>query len=299
MTQDKKRSTDELYAQRQWSDNLSFSRKAMDESKRKTGQLDSSVVPTAPLPPPPPIGQRQRGLDTYVDEMNQEINRVSGAVGDRMDSLGNRLNSSVKDAFKPIGTSFNEVAGTAADSLKAMGTGIGKAVLHEFTTVIRTLGDKVAVKRPPGADTPAPPPVDAPQPVAAAEPPAAVVPSFQVHFGTLLEQKVFFSTIHNKSFLSERDVQTYRPGDAQQAYDWMLRGVEEIRNCAPYGQKLPTPIRGPFMNVPMYDILRQITYQDLESFLKFVRNRPQPFQQKALKLSEAFATWAHKGAPEN
>ena len=79
---------------------------------------------------------------------------------------------------------------------------------------------------------------------------------------------------------------------------WMERGVEEIRNCAPYGQKLPTPNRGRFTGIPMHEILHNASLEDLERFLSFVLNRPQPFQQKALKLSEAFATWAHKGAPE-
>lgn len=288
---EKKKSTDELYADKQWSDNLSFSRKAIDESKKKTGQIDTP----APKPAPPrnvrPIGGP---LDKYVNEMNREINRVSDAVGERIDSAGKGLGQTVKRMVKPVGKNLGDVTEAAASGLKNMSTGIGKAMLQEFTSVIRNVGDKVSVK---GAQGEAPA-VEVAQIEEAEAAPAISVRSFTTHFGTLLEQKVFFSTIHGRPFLTERDIEVYRPGDAQQAYEWMTRGIDEIRNCAPYGQKLPTPKKGPFSHMPMYDILRDINYDQMEQFLTFCQNRPQPFQQKALKLSEAFATWVHKGAPE-
>ncbi len=302
MTENKKPSADELFAHRQWSDNLSFSNKAMDESKKKTGQYEEE-------PPPKPKSVQSRStavpqarmskggnqLDQYVTDMNKEINRVSDAVGERIEHVGKGLSQSVKRLVKPMGNTVNEVAETAAESIKSMGTGIGKAMLQEFTTVIRNLGDKVAVNSKSEAET-----VSAEEALPEAEEaaPALNIRTFKTHFGTLLEQKIFFSTIHSRPFLTERDIEVYRPGDAQQAFEWMNRGLDEIRNCAPYGQKLPTPKKGPYMNIPMYDVLKQISHEDLENFLHFVLNRPQPFQQKALKLSEAFATWVHKGAPE-
>lgn len=309
MSNEKKPSTDELYAQKQWSDNLSFSRKAMDESKKKTGQLDEPPAPPANQAPSlarttsayaknnPPArlsktSSRAGQLDDYVNEMNREITRMSDAVGERIDHVGGKLSRSVKKAVKPFGTTVNEVAESAAESLKSMSSGIGKAMLSEFTSVIRNLGDKVAVSK--RSDEPEP----APEAIQEEVPEQAPVKTFETHFGTLLENKIFFCTIHSRPFLTERDIEVYHPGDLHQAYEWMTRGVEEIRNCAPYGQKLPTPKKGPFMNTPMYDILKQISHEDLELFLRFVCNRPQPFQQKPLKLSEAFATWVHKGAPE-
>lgn len=310
MTKPKKPSTDELYAQSQWSDNLSFSRKAMDESKKKTDQLP---------PPPSPaareiLDENKERLDQYVNEMNQEIHRMSDAVGERMDDLGSKLNRSFGKIVRPLGKSVNYVADSASESFKNMGSGIGKAVLQEFTSVIRTLGDKMA---PAGGKNPATPepstaepipragatgplgtgPLPPPLPVSKLPEAPAEVPQFEYHFGTLLQQKIFFSTIHNQPFLNERDIEAFRPTDPVQIFEWMERGVEEIRNCAPYGQKLPTPQKGPYMNIPMQDILMQVSTKDLSHFLRFVCNRPQPFQQKALKLSEAFATWAHKGAP--
>lgn len=293
MTNEKKPSTDELYAQKQWSDNLQFSRKAMDESKKKTGQIEKPAAPKQPVQMTRTSGQANP-LDKYVNDMNKEITRMADGVGQRMDQVGKGLSHSVKRMVKPVGNTVNDVAETAAESLKAMGTGIGKAMLTEFTSVIRNIGDKVSVSKRP-EDVPA---EALAEPEVEEEQQALPVRSFETHFGHLLEQKIFFATIHSRPFLTERDIEAYRPGDAQQAYEWMTRAMEEIRNCAPYGQKLPTPKKGPYMGNPMYDILTNIRYEDVEAFLHFVINRPQPFQQKALKLSEAFATWVHKGAPE-
>lgn len=294
MSNPKKPSTDELYADRQWRDNMSFSRKAMDESKRKTGQLEEGSAPaTGPLKPKPP------SLGKYVNEMNQEINRMSDAVSNRLDNLGSKLTKGFGRLVKPIGQSVTEVADSAAEGLKTMGDGIGKAMIQEFTTVVRNIGDKVAVPQKPQAELPASE-EEAPGTGALALPAANVnLAPLDWHFGKILEKKIFFSTIHNRPFLTERDIQAYHPDDLQLMHDWMKRGLDEIHNCAPYGQKLPTPQKGPYTGIPMYDILLQVKLNELQRFLGFVYHRPQPFQTKALKLSEAFATWAHKGAPEN
>ena len=313
MSKEKKPTTDELFARSQWNDNMAFSSKAIDESKKKTGYLESEKKPINPK------GPTTKPLNNYVNDMNQEINRMSDAVGNRMEHVGKGISRSFSKIVRPLGKSVNHVADSASEGLKSMSNGIGKAMLQEFTSVIRNLGDKVSPETV-STDSDVPPEeydqdpaVPSHSPLAATplsqtfksvdgpvRPalPEADVPKFEYHFGTLLEQKVFFATIHNRTFLTERDIEQYNPEDAQQMYDWMTRGVDEIRNCAPYGQKLPIPQKGAYMNIPMYDILRQVDHEDIEKFLRFVFNRPQPFQQKALKLSEAFATWAHKGAPE-
>jgi hypothetical protein len=315
MSNTKKPSTGELYAQQQWSDNMSFSSKAMDESKKKTSQLNPEDIPEAVLPKPVPAPESSTNgsLEQYVQEMNQEINRMSDAMGDHMDHLGNKITHSFDKVVKPIKSTVEHVSDNAGESLRNMRNNIGKAVLQEFTSVVKNLSTKVAgpapaaKKRAPlaaptppsselqGPGTPAESAVEVPLEALPERPPA---PAYTWHFGTILEHKIFFATIHSRPFLSERDIKEYKPEDAYQMHSWMERAVNEIKNCAPYGQKLPTPKKGLYADTPMYDILRQATVRDVERFLGFVFHRPQPFQQKALKLSEAFATWAHKGAPE-
>lgn len=325
MSNTKKPSTGELYAQQQWSDNMSFSSKAMDESKKKTSQLNPEDIPEAASPKTADVDHSANGsLEQYVQEMNQEINRMSDAMGDHLDHFGNKITHSFDKVVKPLKSTVGHVSDNAGESLRNMRNNIGKAVLQEFTSVVKNLSTKVAGPTPAikkqtpssasshtslkGPGTPAtvgPKTETSPLPEGRAKaepieplPDRPPAPAYTWHFGTVLEHKVFFATIHSRPFLSERDIKEYKPEDAYQMHSWMERAVNEIKNCAPYGQKLPTPKKGLYADTPMYDILRQATVRDVERFLGFVYHRPQPFQQKALKLSEAFATWAHKGAPE-
>ena len=290
--QKKKPGTDELFAQQQWSDNMRFSRKAMDESKRKTGHLEEEAV--APKVTPQSSGTQP--LDKYVNDMNQEISRMSDAVGNRLEDFGGRLSRSFGRLVKPLGKSVTNVADSTAEGIKTMGDGIGKAMLQEFTTVVKNLGDKVSTRpveapeasletapeqahsehipadqKPQGPLNPAP---GLKQVTSAASlaPPASDpnLKPLEWHFGKVLEKKIFFSTIHSRPFLTERDIQNYHPEDLDLHHRWMQRGIEEIRNCAPYGQKLPSPGKGRYMNIPMQDILQTVNLEDMQYFLKFV-----------------------------
>ncbi|MBT9545326.1 MAG: hypothetical protein IV090_08055 [Candidatus Sericytochromatia bacterium] len=352
MADKKKPTTDELYRRSQWSDNMSFSREAINESQKKntrqlpaspessaqTGNLPAAPVNksatkatpksaalaggSAPLPPADslpkalpstsrqikdgvpqgpsrPVKHSTNHLDHYVSEMNQEIDRVSNVVGNRIDNFGDRISNGFQRMFEPIVETVMGLADALAHFFHKITVGLVKAIIQEFTFVLRTLSDKLlgGNRRAPVRTVQTHIPLGT-APFVEAEPDDSQLPSFRSGFGKLVEQKIFFSTIHNRPFLTEKDVRELLPGNKRQEYEWMTRAIEEIRNCAPYGQKLPAPPRGPFMGIPMHDVLREITYSDLESFLVFVSNRPQPFQQKPLKLSEAYATWAHKGAPE-
>ncbi|PIQ24733.1 hypothetical protein COW36_23445 [bacterium (Candidatus Blackallbacteria) CG17_big_fil_post_rev_8_21_14_2_50_48_46] len=281
------------------------------QSKIAPPPIATPAATTAASPPKPSAttakasagkrnSQSPNHLDHYVSEMNQEINRVSDVVGNSLDSLGDRISDAFRRLFEPIAQTLMGLAEAFAQTLHKLTVGLVKAILQEFTFVLRTLTDKIlGGKRVAQAPTFTEPARGTAQLSAVAEEDDSKIPSFRSGFGTLVELRVFFSTIHNRPFLTEKDIRDFRPGNKRLEYEWMTRAIEEIRNCAPYGQKLPAPPKGTYMGIPMQDVLRNITYSDLESFLVFVSNRPQPFQQKPLKLSEAYATWAHKGAPDH
>ena len=328
MADRKKISTDELFANEQWSDNMSFSREAIKESKKKkTNQLvpkkpekdDSQALLTGSLAPVKKgnnvIDKAKKSapkkttnhLDQYVQEMNDEMGRISESMGQTLDTVGERMSNSMHNMFAPIGENLTGLAEALLHGLHSMTIGVAKAIVVELTVVLRTISERLGLggnnkplSRPKSSQRTATHSKTAPIPHGTAplslEPAQAPAPS--MGFGLLLEGKIFFSTIHNRPFLTELDIKEYQPGNQEQENQWMTRAIEEIRNCAPYGQKLPVPTKGPFLGIPMFDILREVDYDALEKFTTFVANRPQPFQQKALKLSEAYATWVHKGAPE-
>ena len=147
MSDTKKPSTGELYAQQQWSDNMSFSSKAMDESKKKTSQLNAEDIPESLVNDGQvrrTSGSDQGSLEHYVQEMNQEINRMSDAVGDRLDEFGNKITHSFDKVVKPLRSTVDHVSDNAGESLRNMRNNIGKAVLQEFTSVVKNLSTRVA-----------------------------------------------------------------------------------------------------------------------------------------------------------
>lgn len=348
----------ESYASSQWSDNMSFSRESIIESKKKTNNLGSRPLtrpPTGSLPPakaqppvkaqtPPstqsvqsstkPLTPRREAsgeLEGYVSEMNDELRKMSSMVGGTVDHIGARISSSIAHFFNSIG-----------DGIRGFFRGILKYFTREIIVGLKTIvsfldrllgrtsGAAAPPARPkstprPAAPAPTPPgsaPVEsassvAPQPSTAQLAPVPVKPEpyspplaapvsqnvesdpnrpdLLVTFEQLIKKGILFNTIHNKAFIDESSLHDYLGGDGE--WQLMEKAITEIRNCAPYARKLPTPKKGPFADKPMQDILTQITIEDFQSFLLFVINRPKPFIEKQLKLSEAYATWAHKGAP--
>lgn len=308
--QRKKGSTDEFYARSQWSDNMAFSRESIQKSKHKTDQLpDTPDSATGKLPPRQPAKRTTQQLDSYVSEMNNEIDRVSSAVNSRFDDLSDRFTHSVNNALAPVGHSMSQIGAALISGLQKVTIGLVKATVRELTFVLRTLSNRLMgtadephVFEVPD-ETPAPSAPALPRAVPGTSP--LVTDSLKPQlsrsaatFSKLIEKKVFFSTLQNQPFIDEHMLKGYTPGNPEHELELMQRAIEEIRSCAPYGRNLPTAEKGPFAGIPMYDVLSQVTLDDIQRFLTFVNNRSQPFQQKVLKLSEAYATWAHKGAPQ-
>lgn len=79
--------------------------------------------------------------------------------------------------------------------------------------------------------------------------------------------------------------------------DLLEKALKEISRCSPLAKNLPSPTKGKYSNRPMTDILEKIQMSDLKMFLQYVYTHPKPFMEKQFRISEAFATWAYKGAP--
>ena len=287
---------------------MAFSRESIQKSKHKTDQLPESPEGVTGNLPARPAKRTTQQLDSYVSEMNTEINRVSSAVNSRFDDLSDRVTHSVNNALAPVGHSLTQIGAALVSGLQKVTIGLVKATVRELTFVLRTLSnrltgasDETHVFEVPD-EAPAPAATTLPRSVPGTSPLVTDSLKPQISrsatFGKLIEKKVFFSTLQNQPFIDEHMLKGYTPGNPEHELELMQRAIEEIRSCAPYGRNLPTAEKGPFAGIPMYDVLSQVTLDDIQRFLTFVNNRSQPFQQKVLKLSEAYATWAHKGAPE-
>lgn len=71
-----------------------------------------------------------------------------------------------------------------------------------------------------------------------------------------------------------------------------------IRECAPRAGAIPPAQEGPYANLPLTEVMNNITEQDLMAFLRYVKAYPGNYVSRALKVSETFATWVVYGAPQ-
>ncbi|MFN8575229.1 MAG: hypothetical protein U0354_00065 [Candidatus Sericytochromatia bacterium] len=114
-----------------------------------------------------------------------------------------------------------------------------------------------------------------------------------IRFGELATQGIVFLNIKN-SPMYDVNKKDFSIEEEQEMLD---NAVREINNCAKLAKSLPSPTKGRYLNKPMLEILENARMEDLKAFLQYVYTHPKPFVERQLRLSEAFATWAHKGAP--
>lgn len=112
-------------------------------------------------------------------------------------------------------------------------------------------------------------------------------------FGELSRKGIVFLNIKNM-VLYEENKKDFTVEEEQQLLD---NALKEIHNCAKLAKNLPSPNKGKYVSRTMVDILENANMSDLKLFLQYVYTHPKPFIERRLRLSEAFATWAHKGAP--
>ncbi len=77
----------------------------------------------------------------------------------------------------------------------------------------------------------------------------------------------------------------------------MEQALWSIRECAARAGAIPPAQEGPYANIPLPEIMNNITDMDLQSFLQYVKAYPGNYVSRSLKISETFATWVVYGAP--
>jgi len=94
-----------------------------------------------------------------------------------------------------------------------------------------------------------------------------------------------------------RKTQTYRPSPLVIDPMATKTAIIAIKECAQRAASIPPAMEGPYANVPLSEVLENITEEDLQNFLKYVKVYPGNYVGRSLKISETFATWIVYGAP--
>lgn len=70
-----------------------------------------------------------------------------------------------------------------------------------------------------------------------------------------------------------------------------------ISECAEFTKELPSPAEGIYAGQKIYDIMSNVSKEDVAIFLGFVKAYPGKYIGKEWKISETFATWLINNAP--
>ncbi|MGV3526056.1 MAG: hypothetical protein ACO1RX_17685 [Candidatus Sericytochromatia bacterium] len=128
----------------------------------------------------------------------------------------------------------------------------------------------------------------------AAPPPPAAKTS---NFSDMLELNIVFTDNMKKALYKKKPgLASTRMGAMEE--DLILsNALLAISECAEFTSELPNPATGLYAGQRIYDIMANVTKDDVAIFLGFVKAYPGKYIGKEWKISETFATWLINNAP--
>jgi len=138
------------------------------------------------------------------------------------------------------------------------------------------------------------------QSAAAAEPEAPPEPepvnAKSSNFSDMLELNILFTDNMKKTLYKKKPGMNQRMGALEE--DLILsNALLAIAECAEFTTELPSPGTGIYAGKRIYDIMSNVTKEDVAIFLGFVKAYPGKYIGKEWKISETFATWLINNAP--
>ncbi len=254
-------------------------------------------------------------VNTQVEHLNKEINKAVSEIENVFSRFLNQLSSAISNFFlagynlllrilllvfvepvKNIGKFSNLFLNLVNDSLDDFNNWLsGSSKPKKKNTFQESSYQSSPSKQKTGTASlqqPAPVPEPKEDPLVAMQRRYPAVFDGIV-FGELAKKGIVFLNIKNTTLYDENKTD-FTVEEEQELLD---RGIKEINNCARLAKNLPSPTKGRYVSRPMEEILENAGMNDLKAFLQYVYTHPKPFIERRLRLSEAFATWAHKGAP--
>jgi hypothetical protein len=75
--------------------------------------------------------------------------------------------------------------------------------------------------------------------------------------------------------------------------------ITAFHEVAPKAKGIPTPESGKYANIPMAQVMEDISEIDILEFLEYVRSFPRGYVGKNYRITESFAGWAVSGTPDD
>lgn len=127
--------------------------------------------------------------------------------------------------------------------------------------------------------------------------PAPAITAKQANYSDMLELNIIFTDNMKKPLYKKKtNAASVRMGAMEEDLI-MSNAILAINECAEFTLELPNPSSGLYAGQRIYDIMANVTKEDVAIFLGFVKAFPGKYIGKEWKISETFATWLINNAP--
>lgn len=116
------------------------------------------------------------------------------------------------------------------------------------------------------------------------------------NFSDMLELNILFTDNMKKALYKKKPGMAQKMGAMEEDLI-MSNALLAIAECAEFTTELPSPATGIYAGKRIYDIMSNVTKEDVAIFLGFVKAYPGKYIGKEWKISETFATWLINNAP--
>lgn len=108
----------------------------------------------------------------------------------------------------------------------------------------------------------------------------------QLSYAPLFNRNIKFQTFDKKAMVigtgkSEAEIDAF----------FIANTLEDVRKCIKFVEQFPPPTKGPYAGRQLREIFTQVEERDIYFFLHYIKQKPELFQNKNFKFSEAFASW--------
>lgn len=115
-------------------------------------------------------------------------------------------------------------------------------------------------------------------------------------FSEMIELNIFFTDNYKKNLYNKSKSPGFKLSRMEETLI-INRAIEAIKECSEFTAELPPPSTGIYEGIPVSKIMEEVTEQDINIFLGFVKAFPGKYIGKTWKISETFATWLINNSP--
>ena len=276
-------------------------------SKRARGETESTLSVNEKeakeklAPPPPPPKKTEKPEPSAKKKSAPRPKNDGDAMDQTLEDVLARLdefNQSVKLLMSNASVAFRNVSMMLITPLLPFLNGILKLLnipLQFINLLTRKVNERMG-KSTPTAVVSEDGVVSEPQQeaVESEAPPAASAK--QAKFTDMIELNIVFTDNMKKPLYKKQQTMAQKLGAMEEDLIFS-NALLAISECAEFTADLPSPASGFYAGQKIYDIMSNVTKDDVAIFLGFVKAFPGKYIGKEWKVSETFATWLINNAP--